>query len=273
MFLKNINIADLLKFVYHNKIMKDEQIRINKYIASTGYCSRRKADKLIEAGKVKVNGITVTDFSVEVSKKDKVTISGKTISAKPGCTYIRYYKPAGYITTKSDEKGRKTIYDILPEEVQNLKPVGRLDKASTGLLIMTDDGDLINKMTHPSIKIPKVYRVCVEGKIEQNDLIRWAKGIEIEKGKTAYAEAQVEDIENGNTILTVVLRQGMNRQIRKMAEIIGHPVISLKRTHHGSINLLGLQKGAFKYLKPTQVNELKQYIAKIERETKAQKQK
>lgn len=157
--------------------------------------------------------------------------------------------------------------------MQNLKPVGRLDKASTGLLIMTDDGDLINKMTHPSIKIPKVYRVCVEGKIEQNDLIRWAKGIEIEKGKTAYAEAQVEDIENGNTILTVVLRQGMNRQIRKMAEIIGHPVISLKRTHHGSINLLGLQKGAFKYLKPTQVNELKQYIAKIERETKAQKQK
>lgn len=253
--------------VYYKR-MKDGKIRLNKYIALTGYCSRRKADELIQSGKVKVNGNVTTDFSTEVGLKDKVLILGKPISVKREFTYIRYYKPAGYITTKNDEKGRKTIYDILPEEVQNLKPVGRLDKASTGLLIMTDDGDLINKMTHPSIKIPKVYRVCVKGKIEQNDLIHWAKGIEIEKGKIAYAEAQVEDIEEGNTVLTVVLRQGMNRQIRKMADAIGHPVISLKRTHHGSINLLGLQKGAFKYLKPNQINELKQYIAKIERESK-----
>ena len=137
---------------------------------------------------------------------------------------------------------------------------------AAGLLIMTDDGELINKMTHPSVKIPKIYRVCVKGKIEQNDLIRWAKGIEIEKGKIAYAEAEVIDIEDGNTVLTVVLRQGMNRQIRKMADAIGHPVISLKRTHHGSIDLLGLQKGAFKYLKPSQVKELKNYIKKIEKE-------
>ena len=149
--------------------MKDEQVRLNKFIASTGFCSRRKADELIEAKKVKVNGKIVTDFSTTVCKKDKITIDGQILTVKREFTYIRYYKPAGYITTKSDEKGRKTIYDILPPEVQTLKPVGRLDKDSTGLLIMTDDGDLINKMTHPSIKIPKVYRVCVEGKIEQND--------------------------------------------------------------------------------------------------------
>ena len=248
--------------------MSEENFRINKYIAQTGFCSRRKADELIEAGKVRLNGKVVTDFSTTVGKKDKITINGKPISNVREYTYIRYYKPAGYITTKSDEKGRKTIYDILPPEVQNLKPVGRLDKASTGLLIMTDDGELINKMTHPSVKIPKIYRVCVKGKIEQNDLIRWAKGIEIEKGKIAYAEAEVIDIEDGNTVLTVVLRQGMNRQIRKMADAIGHPVFSLKRTHHGSIDLLGLQKGAFKYLKPSQVKELKNYIKKIEKEAK-----
>ena len=248
--------------------MSEENFRINKFIAQTGFCSRRKADELIEAGKVRLNGKVVTDFSTNVGKKDKVTINGKPISNVREYTYIRYYKPAGYITTKSDEKGRKTIYDILPPEVQNLKPVGRLDKASTGLLIMTDDGELINKMTHPSVKIPKIYRVCVKGKIEQNDLIRWAKGIEIEKGKIAYAEAEVIDIEDGHTVLTVVLRQGMNRQIRKMADTIGHPVISLKRTHHGPIDLLGLQKGAFKYLKPSQVKELKNYIKKIEKEAK-----
>ena len=200
--------------------MSEESLRINKYIAQTGFCSRRKADELIKEGKVRLNGKVVTDFSATVGKKDKVTINSKSISNVREYTYIRYYKPAGYITTKSDEKGRKTIYDILPPEVQNLKPVGRLDKASTGLLIMTDDGDLINKMTHPSVKIPKIYRVCVKGKIEQNDLIRWAKGIEIEKGKIAYAEAEVIDIEDGNTVLTVVLRQGMNRQIRKMADAI-----------------------------------------------------
>ena len=174
--------------------MSEENFRINKYIAQTGFCSRRKADELIEAGKVRLNGKVVTDFSTTVGKKDKITINGKPISNVREYTYIRYYKPAGYITTKSDEKGRKTIYDILPPEVQNLKPVGRLDKASTGLLIMTDDGELINKMTHPSVKIPKIYRVCVKGKIEQNDLIRWAKGIEIEKGKIAYAEAEVIEI-------------------------------------------------------------------------------
>jgi 23S rRNA pseudouridine2605 synthase len=251
--------------------MKDENIRLNKYIAQTGLCSRRKADELIELGKVKVNGKIIKDFSTTISKKDKVIVNGKEISKIKEYTYIRYYKPAGYITTKNDEKGRKTIYDILPPEVQNLKPVGRLDKASTGLLIMTDDGDLINKMTHPSIKIPKVYRVCLKGKIEQNDLIKWAKGIEIEKGKIAYAQAEVIDIEEGNTILTVVLYQGMNRQIRKMADAINHPVISLKRTHHASIDLLGLKKGAFKYLKPSQIKELFNFIKKIEKTQKDNK--
>lgn len=244
----------------------EEKIRLNKFIASSGLYSRRKADELIQAKKVQVNGKIVTDFSTTVNRKDKILVNGELIFIKKEYTYIKYYKPAGYITTKSDEKGRKTIYDILPPEVQHLKPVGRLDKDSTGLLIMTDDGDLINKMTHPSIKIPKVYRVCVEGKIEQNDLIRFAKGIEIEKGKIAYAEAVVEDFEDDNTILTIILRQGMNRQIRKMAEAINHPVISLKRIYHGCIDLTGLKKGTFKYLKPTQIKELMNYIRKIEKE-------
>jgi len=240
--------------------MTVENPRLNKYIASSGLCSRRKADELILAGIVKINGKTVKDLSTTVSKKAKVTVDGKTISPQREFTYIKYYKPAGYITTKSDDKNRKTIYDILPEEVQKLKPVGRLDKDSTGLLIMTDDGDLINKMTHPSVKIPKVYRVCVEGKVTNNNLLTLSKGIEIEKGKMAYADAQIIQFEDKNTVLNIVLYQGMNRQIRKMAEFIGHPVISLKRIQHGTIDLSGLKRGAFKYLKPNQIKDLKNYL-------------
>ena len=237
-------------------------IRLNKYIASCGLASRRKADEMIEQGMVKVNGKTVTELGFLVSEKDKITV-GTQLLHPSKLTYIKYYKPAGYITTMDDEKGRKTIYDILPEEVKNLKPVGRLDKDSTGLLIMTNDGELINQMTHPSIKISKIYRVVVKGKIGIKQLQQWADGIEIEKGKIAYAEARIVEFEGQNTVLEVVLFQGLNRQIRKMADFVGYPVISLKRVMHGPIDLSGLKKGQFKYLKPQQIKELKLYIKKV----------
>ena len=237
-------------------------IRLNKYIALCGLASRRKADEMIEQGMVKVNGKTVTELGFLVSEKDKITV-GTQLLHPSKLTYIKYYKPAGYITTMDDEKGRKTIYDILPEEVKNLKPVGRLDKDSTGLLIMTNDGELINQMTHPSIKISKIYRVVVKGKIGIKQLQQWADGIEIEKGKIAYAEARIVEFEGQNTVLEVVLFQGLNRQIRKMADFVGYPVISLKRVMHGPVDLSGLKKGQFKYLKPQQIKELKLYIKKV----------
>ena len=240
----------------------DNKTRLNKYIASCGFSSRRKADELIEKGIVKVNGETVTELGFLVSEKDKVIIGTKLLKPEK-LIYIKYYKPAGYITTSDDEKDRKTIYDILPEEVKNLKPVGRLDKDSTGLLIMTNDGDLINQMTHPSIKVSKVYRVVVQGKIGVKQLKQWAEGIEIEKGKIAYAEARIVEFEKGNTVLEVILYQGLNRQIRKMADFVGYPVIHLKRVMHGPIDLSGLKKGQFKYLKPQQIKELKLYLKKI----------
>ena len=238
--------------------------RLNKYIAQSGYCSRRDADVLIEAGKVRVNDSVVREFGFSVGVKDRVYINNQLIKPQE-LTYIRYYKPAGYITTMDDEKGRKTIYDILPDTVKNLKPVGRLDKDSTGLLIMTNDGDLLNELIHPSIRIPKVYRVCVQGKLNQNHLEQMAKGIEIEPGKMAYAESMIVDFEGKNTALQVVLYQGLNRQIRKMMDYLGHPVVSLKRLSHGPIDILGLKKGQFKYLKPKQISDLKNYINKIKK--------
>lgn len=244
--------------------MKNEKLRLNKYIASTGFCSRRKADELIEAGNVCVNGEQITELGFIINSKDKVTVNGELIKPKT-LTYIRYYKPAGYITTMDDEKGRKTIYDILPEEIHNLKPVGRLDKDSTGLLILTNDGDFINQLAHPSIKVPKVYRVCASGKLTMNDLVLMEKGIEIEKNQIAYAFARIVEFEGKNTILEMVLYQGLNRQIRKMLEILGHPVISLKRLSMGPVDLSGLKKGQFKYLKPKQVQEIRNYLKKLKK--------
>lgn len=242
--------------------MKTPKTRLNKYIASTGLCSRRKADEIIESGKVSVNETVIKELGYLVGAKDKVYIDNKLIRPSE-LTYIRYYKPAGYITTLSDEKGRKTIYDLLPENVYNLKPVGRLDKDSTGLLIMTNDGDLINSLAHPSVKIPKVYRVCASGKMNQNHLTKLAKGIEIEPGQMAYAQAAIIEYEEKNTVLEIVLHQGLNRQIRKMLDYLGFPVVSLKRISHGPIDLAGLKKGQFKYLKPKQIKDLKNYIGKI----------
>lgn len=236
--------------------------RLNKYIASSGICSRRKADELIESGAVLVNGKKVSELGYSVQPKDKVFVNGKLIHPVKH-EYYRFYKPAGYITTMDDEKGRKTIYDLLPESLHSLKPVGRLDKDSTGLLILTNDGDLINDLTHPSVKVPKLYRVSVNGKISQNDIDAMYKGIELEPGKIAYAQVDVLEIDNNTTIMEVLLYQGLNRQIRRMFENRGFEVISLKRIQHATLNLDGLKRGEIKPIKPRQIKELKNFLNRL----------
>lgn len=236
--------------------------RLNKFIASSGLCSRRKADELIEDGKVFVNGKKVTELGFTVEDKDKVVIDGKLVRPVKH-EYYRFYKPAGYITTSDDEKGRKTIYDLLPENMYNLKPVGRLDKDSTGLLILTNDGDLINELTHPSVKVPKVYLVTVDSLMHPHEFEKMAKGIEIEPGKIAYADVTVLEADSKHTTMQIVLYQGMNRQIRKMIEYFGYEVKSLKRIQHATIQLDGLKRGEFKPIKPGQIKELRNFLNRI----------
>ena len=236
--------------------------RLNKFIASSGLCSRRKADALIEDGKVFVNGKKVTELGFTVEDKDKVVIDGKLVRPVKH-EYYRFYKPAGYITTSDDEKGRKTIYDLLPENMYNLKPVGRLDKDSTGLLILTNDGDLINELTHPSVKVPKVYLVTVDSRMHPHEFEKMAKGIEIEPGKIAYADVTVLEVDSKHTTMQIVLYQGMNRQIRKMIEYFGYEVKSLKRIQHATIQLDGLKRGEFKPIKPGQIKELRNFLNRI----------
>lgn len=236
--------------------------RLNKYIASSGLCSRRKADELIESGVVQVNGNKVTELGYSVQNKDKVFVNGKIIHPVKH-EYYRFYKPAGYITTSDDEKGRKTIYDLLPENLHHLKPVGRLDRESTGLIILTNDGDLINDLTHPSVKVPKLYRVAINGKITQNDIDKMYKGIEIEPNKMAYAQVDVLEIDNTHTVMEILLYQGLNRQIRRMFEYLGFEVVSLKRIQHAIFNLDGLKRGEFKPIKPRQIKDLRNFLNRI----------
>ena len=236
--------------------------RLNKYIASCGICSRRKADELIEQGCVNVNGKIVKELGYLVQPKDKVFVNQRLIRPVKH-EYYRFYKPAGYITTSDDEKGRKTIYDLLPESMFGLKPVGRLDKDSTGLLILTNDGDLINSLTHPSVKVSKVYLVTVDARVQKQELEKMAQGIEIEPGKTAYADIQVLDIDSKHTEMQIILYQGMNRQIRKMFEHFGYEVKTLKRIQHATITLDGLRRGEFKPIKPIQIRELKNFLNRI----------
>ncbi len=237
-------------------------MRINKYIAQSGIASRRKADELVLSGRVKVNGKVVTILGFEIRTKDKVTVDDKPINIVR-YDYYRFYKPTGCITTKEDEKARKTIYDYLPNELKHLKPVGRLDKDSSGLIILTNDGDLIYELTHPSIKVAKVYRVVVDAKILYSELETLAKGVEIEKDKIAYCDSQILEQNSKETVLEITLYQGLNRQIRKMFEYLGHTVVSLKRIRHATIDVIGLKRGEVKLLKPKQIKELKNYIEKI----------
>lgn len=242
--------------------------RLNKFIASSGLCSRRGADELILAKKVLVNGKVVEELGFQVGPKDKVTIDGKAI--KPAkLDYYRFYKPAGYVTTADDEKGRKTIYDVIPPELKHLKPVGRLDRESTGLIIMTNDGELINEMTHPSVKVPKIYLVTVNGKLTPEDGEKMYNGLEIEtdtgEKRTAYAEVMPIELANKASTVQVTLYQGINRQIRKMFAKLGFEVTSLKRVQHGTITLEGMKKGQIKIIKPKQLKELRAYLSKIQR--------
>lgn len=237
-------------------------MRLNKYIASSGICSRRKADELIAQGAVSVNGKKVSELGFQVNEKDKVFIGAKIVRPKK-LEYYRFYKPAGFITTSEDEKDRKIIYDLLPPNMHNLKPVGRLDRDSSGLIILTNDGDLINELTHPSIKVPKVYIVTVDGKVHLHHLEKMAQGIEIEEGKTAYADTLILESTNKMTTLQVTLYQGLNRQIRKMFASLGFEVSALKRISHATITIEGLKKGQFKPIKPQQIKELKTFVNKL----------
>lgn len=237
-------------------------MRINKFLAECGAASRRGADELIESGKVSVNGKRITEPGVDINvDNDCVLVDGQRIKPVARYTYIMLNKPKGCICSSSDEKGRRTVYDYLKGIEIKLSTVGRLDYDSEGLLLLTNDGELVNKLTHPSNEIPKTYIVKAEGSLREDELASLRKGVKLLDGaKTARAKVKLLEFREGLSRLEMVLFEGKNREIRRMFEAIGRKVVFLKRKAVAELELGGLARGAFRYLTENEIHYLKNKI-------------
>ncbi|MEG1791129.1 MAG: pseudouridine synthase [Clostridia bacterium] len=232
-------------------------IRINKYLASSGVCSRRNADKLIEEGRVSVNGKVVTTLGMSINENnDTVLVDGNVVKPETNFSYIMLYKPKGCVCTASDEFNRKTIFDYVDLD-KRLFSIGRLDFDSEGLLLLTNDGDLAQRLTHPSYEIPKTYLAKIDGEIPESDLARIRKGVIVDGVMTRRSKIRLKEIKDNVSSYEITIYEGKNRQIRKMFEVIGYDVIFLKRVSIGDLRLGGLGRGAYRYLKDYEVEYLK----------------
>ncbi|QXM06061.1 pseudouridine synthase [Crassaminicella indica] len=236
-------------------------MRLQKYIAHSGVASRRKAEELIKLGRVKVNNKVIKDMGVIVDPhKDIVSVDQKIIHLEKNKIYIMLNKPEGYVTTLSDEFNRPTVVDLIKNIQERIYPVGRLDYATSGLLIMTNDGDLSYRLTHPKHKIKKTYIAKIKGILNKKELACFQTGIDIGGYITAPAFIEVLKKERATSLVKVMIHEGKNRQIRRMFEKINHPVLQLKRIAIGKINLENLQKGKWRYLTETEIKYLKSCI-------------
>ncbi len=233
-----------------------QQIRLQKFLSESGVASRRKAEELIEAGKVKVNGHTARIGDKVDPVKDTVTVFGKKVTRASSTRYILLHKPRGYVTTLSDEMGRKCITDLIKDINERVYPIGRLDRDSEGLLLLTNDGEFANLMMHPSHHIPKHYRVTVRPSISQEQIDRMETGLVIDGRMTAPCKVRILQKEDDRVVLEVILYEGRNRQIRKMCEMLELDVARLKRTAMGSVRLGMLPQGKWRDLTSDEIERL-----------------
>lgn len=236
--------------------MPDNKVRLQKFMADNGIASRRKCEEIIESGQVKVNGQTAHIGDKVNPKKDRVSVNGKLISVKDKPVYIMLHKPRGYITTMLDEQGRKCVAELVSDIPDRIYPVGRLDRESEGLLLMTNDGAFSNALTHPAKHVPKTYRVTIRPKITDEQINAFHNGIEIDGRMTAPAGLRVLEKTEGRVVCEVILYEGRNRQIRRMFEELGIEVARLKRTAVGSVKLGMLQPGKWRELTADEVRRL-----------------
>ena len=231
-------------------------MRINQYIASAGITSRRKADELIEDGRVKVNGAILHSPGYHVEEGDIVEVDGVRIAPAERKVYYLLNKTAGYVTSTADNEGRPLVTDLVPDEVR-VFPVGRLDLNTTGLLILTNDGELSNKLMHPSNEFSKRYVVRAQGIITRAEAARLEKGIDIGGFVTSPSDVHLLKHDRNSTLAEIVIHEGKNRQVRRMFKAIGHPVLELCRTGLGNLEIGRLAVGQFRKLSPAEVEQLK----------------
>ncbi|HEX2974849.1 MAG TPA: pseudouridine synthase, partial [Bacteroidales bacterium] len=235
------------------------KIRLNRFIANSGVCSRRDADEFIRNGLVKVNGEVVTDMGVKVSWQDDVRFKNRKLTAEKK-VYILMNKPKDYVTTLEDPHAEHTVIELLGEAVQQrVYPVGRLDKATTGVLLLTNDGELAGKLTHPKYKRKKVYHVFLDRDVTKNDLFRLTEGIELEDGTVAADAVSYADEEDRSQI-GIELHSGQNRVVRRMFESLGFKVKKLDRVYFAGLTKKNLRRGQWRFLTEKEVSMLKRGI-------------
>ncbi|MDY6063344.1 MAG: pseudouridine synthase [Erysipelotrichaceae bacterium] len=235
--------------------------RLQKIIAASGICSRRKAEVLIVEGKVKVNGVVIDSLGFKASDNDKITVDGMEIKREEKVVFI-FNKPKNVITSTSDDRGRASVNDYFDEDFR-LFPIGRLDYDSSGLVLMSNDGKLTNEILHPRFEIPKVYEVTVDNLVSKDDINKLCKGVVIDGTyKTGRAKIKLirKNLNKKTSFLEVTIYEGHNRQIRKMFEVFGYKVIKLHRISEANIHLGNLKPGEYRKLKPFEVLSLKKFL-------------
>jgi 23S rRNA pseudouridine2605 synthase len=238
------------------KNTSDDSIRLNKYISNSGVCSRREADTLIQDGKVKVNGKIITEMGTKINPSDTVTVENKTVKPE-NYVYILLNKPSGYITTTKDPEERKTVMDLVSNATkERVYPVGRLDRNTSGLLILTNDGDLTNHLTHPSNEISKIYAVTLDKALAKGDFIKIAAGIELEDGLVEVDDIAYTDA-NDKKQVGIKIHSGKNRIIRRLFESVGYEVVKLDRVMFGLLTKKDLPRGKWRFLSPLEVEKLR----------------
>lgn len=236
--------------------------RLQKVMAHAGVASRRKSEEIIREGRVKVNGETITEMGYKVKpEEDVIEVDGELIS-KEKRVYILLNKPEGYVTTVSDPRGRSTVLDLVGNVKQRVYPVGRLDYNTSGLLLLTNDGELTYILTHPSYEIDKTYFTRVKGEISDQDIKKLESGIQLEDGITAPAKVKLISRDEKISSFELTIHEGRNRQVRRMCEVLGYEVIKLKRIRFGPLNLEGLSPGEYRFLSDKELQilqKLKKY--------------
>ena len=233
-------------------------IRLNKFLAQRGVASRRHADDLIADGRVSVNGAVVEDLGTKIEETaDRVAVDGKAVCGRGGSVYLMLNKPAGYLVTLDDPFKRRTIRDLVPDLPDGVYPIGRLDKESEGLLILTNDGELAYRLTHPRFEVSKRYVVRVRGEVDDPAVARLRAGVFVDGRRTAPAKVEVFERSARGTVLQVEIHEGRKREIRKMLDAVGHPVLTLKRVMFAGLSLSHLPAGHRRLLTNAEITRLK----------------
>jgi 23S rRNA pseudouridine2605 synthase len=237
-----------------------EQMRLQKFLAHAGVASRRAAEDLIVAGKVRVNGKVVRELGTIVSTEDRIDVSGTPAQLQTQTSYVVMHKPVNVMTTMRDPEGRRTVADLLPKGLPRVVPVGRLDYDTSGVLLLTNDGELANVLAHPRFGVEKTYRAIVKGRLVPEEIKRLQTGVMLEEFRAAGARVKVVATRREGSVLDITVHEGKNRQVRRMFDALGHPVVALARLRFGPVRLGDLPPGQTRALTEKELSELRRYL-------------